>query len=82
MRVVQAAEKAVVIWFAAEEAPSRWEVPELVRAALRGAGLPPWPGLRAECFPGAGDALLIARSASRRPSLRRRRPAFRQESFA
>ena len=74
MRLVHTTATSVVIWFAGEEAPSRREIPALVRGALRGAGLPPWPRVRAECFLAAGETLLVARPAPPRRFPGRRRP--------
>ncbi len=85
MQVMETTDRAVVIWFAEKETPSRWGVASLVRGVLRRSGLAPWPGIRAEFFVRRGESLLIARPAPFRRPGRRRRPAggggrfFRQE---
>lgn len=80
MRLVQATGKTVVIWLVEEETPSRWGITALVRTALEGAGLPPWPHMRAELFAAGGDVLVIARPAPARIPPRRRRPALARRS--
>lgn len=67
---IQAADTAVSIRFTGERPPAGPALESLVRRALAERGLPPWAGMRAECFAAGEDALVIARP------VRDCRPAF------
>ena len=61
MRVVQAADRAVAIWFVDEEAPPLGRLLSLIRRALAASGRRPWRAVAAECFTAGGETLVIAR---------------------
>ena len=63
MRVVQATDRAVSIWFSGEAAPDRGALLALVRQALAERGLSLWPDTEAEQFTAGADTLVIARPA-------------------
>ena len=69
MCVIQAAERAVAIWFTEENAPPLEKILRLVRGALAAGGREPWPAIAAECFTAGDETLVIARPGQKsRPS--------------
>lgn len=61
MCVIHTAERAVVIWFLQEGAPSRERQLTMVRGALASAGFQPWRSTEAEVFSAGDETLLLAR---------------------
>ncbi len=67
MRKMEAGPSSVSIWLCGETLSRRESVCELVKKALTGAGLAPWPSVEAECYSGGGDTLILARPGVPRP---------------